>query len=87
MWEIGTVGYNCEVLPNTTFAGPSRGGKGGAFPGPATSSLKSTEKGAQDGLFLTSNMHKIHFRPCFPGPAVALDGPAHLVMIRDAPFV
>jgi len=50
------------------WSGPSRGGeRGERFPGPrrfgASPSLKNTEKGVSDGFSLTSNMHKIHFRP------------------------
>ena len=45
-----------------------RGERRESFPGPrdvwgAPSSLKNTEKAVPDGFFLTSNMHKIHFRP------------------------
>jgi len=40
---------------------------GKVFPGPATfggpAIAQNTEKGVPDGFFLTSNMHKIHFRP------------------------
>ena len=36
---------------------PIERGEGGSFPGPAT------EKGVSNGFFLTSNMHKIRFRP------------------------
>ena len=51
-----------------------RGEWGESFPGPrdvwgAPPSLKNTENGVPDGFFLTSNMHKIHFRPGLcPGP-------------------
>jgi len=51
------------------------GGKGGKFSRAlrrywvALPSLKNTENCVPDGFFLTSNMHKIHFRPGLcPGP-------------------
>jgi len=111
-----------------TYQARREGGRGKFSRAPrrlgAPPSLKNTEKGVPYGFFLTSNMHKIHFRPglrpwprwgslrCsprllvgwwgdtppytfipldlgayrmrgrgprdngFPGPAVALDGPA-----------
>jgi len=51
-----------------------RGEMGEVFPGPATFGgplrrSKNTEKDVPDGFFLTSNMHKIYFRPGLrPGP-------------------
>jgi len=49
----------------------SRPVEGGSFPGSrdvlgAPPSLKNTENDVPDGFFLTSNMHKIHFRPRTP---------------------
>ena len=55
------------------YTGPSRGKeRGKSFPGPsdvwaAPPSLRDTENGFPDGFFLTSNMHKIYFRPGRPG--------------------
>jgi len=67
------------------------GGKvGKVFPGPATFggplSLKSTENGVPDGFFLTSNMHKIHFRPPEPRWGSLRHSPIPLVRWRgDTP--
>ena len=49
-------------------------GKGESFSGHrdvlgAPPLLRNTEKGVPDGFFLTSNMHKIHFRPKRTGRA------------------
>jgi len=38
------------------------------FGGWGAPSLKNTEKGVPYGFFLTSNMHKIHFRPGLSAP-------------------
>jgi len=51
-----------------SLAGLSRGGgEGRNFPGPrdiwGPPSFENTEKCVPDGFLLTSNMHKIHFRP------------------------
>jgi len=62
---------------------------GGVFPGPAT-----FEKGVPDGFSLTSNMHKIHFRPGLrPGPdhtEEAYDAPqtsSSTVRVHFSPYV
>ena len=48
--------YEQARREGTVFPGPATFGGGGA------QSLKNTEKGVPGGFFLTSNMHKIHFR-------------------------
>jgi len=58
-WIHHCNGQNSQArrkgIKGEVFAGPRRLG--------APSSLKNTENGVPDGFFLTSNMHKIHFRP------------------------
>jgi len=39
-----------------------------------------TEKGVPDGLFLTSNVHKIHFRPLCPEPHFGSIWHLHMLM-------
>jgi len=71
-----------------------RGKEEKVFPGPATfggprhRSKILTEKGVPDGFILTSNMHKIQFRPRLcPNPAEgAYDAPQTLSrMVRGHP--
>ena len=60
-----------SIKKNIYTQARQEGRKGGkVFPGPATPSLKSTEKGVPDGFSLTSNMHKSIFgRGSAPDPA------------------
>ena len=59
----------CDVLSSARLCEQVRREEGrGSFPGPrdvwgARQCLKILEKGVPDDVFLTSNMHKIHFRP------------------------
>ena len=89
---IAVHGRLTEVaLCEDFLAGPLRGGRGKVFPGPATfggpPSLKNTEKGVPGGFFLTSNMHKIHFRPGVNPARGAYDSPqTPNRMVREHPY-